>query len=61
MADTPYATLAQLKLRMGIKPENVTEDDALQDALNTAAEDVESDTGGRQFYLDDTATAPFGT
>jgi hypothetical protein len=53
---TLYATLAQLKKRLGIDPEETSDDDDIQDALDAAAENVESDTGGRQFYLDDIAT-----
>lgn len=53
---TLYATLAQLKKRLGVELDDITDDEEIQDALDAAAENVESDTGGRQFYLDDTAT-----
>jgi hypothetical protein len=59
VADTPYATVDQLRRRLNSNAANVPDsyNVDLQDALNTAAADVEADTGGRQFYLDDVASA----
>lgn len=56
---TPYATIDQLKRRLAVNATNIpdTANDDLQAALDTAAEDVEADTGGRQFYLDGIASA----
>lgn len=52
-----YSSLARLKKALNMAPTNVSDDEALLSALNTASRDVEQFCGGRVFYLAATATA----
>lgn len=51
-----YYPLAKLKNALGIKPDDTSRDEDLQDALTAASRGIDDRTG-RRFYLDETATA----
>lgn len=51
-----YASLATLKLALGIEPGDITRDDLLNQALAAASRSIDK-TAGRRFFLDATASA----
>lgn len=51
-----YASLATLKLHLGIDPTDTTRDDLLNQALSAASRSID-ETCGRRFYLDASASA----